>query len=340
MAKSRSKIPSPLTLFHELDYGAWRCNTLIAGFELGVFDHIAAGKVSAREISAATDADEATMRRLLDTLVAMGHLTRKADKYSLTPPIATYLVRSSELYMDGAVAIARRNIELWSHLGETVKAGRPVGPPPSSGDLAQFFSTLVRAIFPMSFMGSKSAVAALDKKARGRIGAILDVAAGACAWSIPFAQAIPKARVTVVDFPGVTNVAREYTTRFGVGDRYEYLEGNLRETDFGHERFDLVILGHIIHGEGREHGQKLIERSFAALKDKGMLLIAEFIPNDERTGPELPMLFGLNMLLARGAEGDVFTMREYREWLKAAGFRRVKTIRTANQPSPMILATK
>jgi len=158
--------------------------------------------------------------------------------------------------MDGAAAIARRNIETWSHLGETVRAGRPVGSPPSPGELAQFFSTLVRAIFPMSFMGSKSAVAALDKKARGRISAILDVAAGACAWSIPFAQAIPKARVTVVDFPDVTNVAREYTTRFGVGDRYDYLEGNLRETDFGRERFDLVILGHIIHGEGREQGRE------------------------------------------------------------------------------------
>ena len=340
MAKSGSKIPSPLKLFHELDYGAWRSATLIAGCELGIFDRIAAGKVSAREISVDAGADEVTMRRLLDTLVALGHLSRKADKYSLTPPVATYLVKSSELYMDGAVAIARRNIEMWSHLGETVKAGGPVGSPPSPDELAQFFSTLVRAIFPMSFMGSKSAVAAFDKKARGRISAILDVAAGACAWSIPFAQAIPKARVTVVDFPGVINVAREYTTRFGVGDRYDYLEGNLRATDFGRDRFDLVILGHIIHGEGRELGRKLIERCFAALKDKGMLLIAEFIPNDERTGPELPMLFGLNMLLARGAEGDVFTMREYREWLKAAGFRGVKTIRSANQPSPMILATK
>ncbi|MGA8566363.1 MAG: hypothetical protein WB580_01090 [Candidatus Binataceae bacterium] len=32
-----------------------------------------------------------------------------------------------------------------------------------------------------------------------------------------------------------------------------------------------------------------------------------------------PLLFGLNMLLHTPA-GDVFTMREYREWLKEAGF--------------------
>jgi hypothetical protein len=52
------------------------------------------------------------------------------------------------------------------------------------------------------------------------------------------------------------------------------------------------------------------------------------------------MLFGLNMLLARGKDGDVFTMREYREWLKGAGFKGVKTIRSPSQPSPMILARK
>ncbi len=29
----------------------------------------------------------------------------------------------------------------------------------------------------------------------------------------------------------------------------------LREIDFGSDRYDLVILGHIVHGEGRIAGQ-------------------------------------------------------------------------------------
>jgi ubiquinone/menaquinone biosynthesis C-methylase UbiE len=240
--------------------------------------------------------------------------------------------------VEGAVAISRQDVARWANLAEVVRSGRPSAPG-SAEEIGRFFSTLVKAIFPLNFMGSRSAVAALDRKARARIGRILDVAAGAAAWSIPFAQSIPAARVTVADLPGVTNVAREYTSRFGVADRFDYLEGDLRSTDFGRDRFDLVILGHIIHGEGREHGQKLIERSFAALKDYGLLLIAEFIPNDDRTGPELPMLFGLNMLMARPGS-DVFTMREYRQWLNAAGFRGIRTVRSPNQPSPLIFATK
>ena len=88
-----------------------------------------------------------------------------------------------------------------------------------------------------------------------------------------------------------------------------------------------------------DRGQKLIRKTASALKDKGQLLIADFIPNDERTGPMIPMLFGLNMLIRATPGADVFTMREYRTWLKEAGFRSVKTI-PAPSPSPLILATK
>jgi hypothetical protein len=53
----------------------------------------------------------------------------------------------------------------------------------------------------------------------------------------------------------------------------------------------------VIHSEGRVDGVKLIERCFRALVERGMLLIWEFVPNDDRTGPAIPVLFGLNMLL-------------------------------------------
>ena len=114
-------------------------------------------------------------------------------------------------------------------------------------------------------------------------------------------------------------ITRRFAEQFGVAGRYEYNEGDLRQVDFGRDLYDLVILGHIIHSEGEKHGRDLIRKSHAALKRAGKLLIAEFVPNDARTGPPMPVMFGLNMLL-HTEEGDVFTMREYRSWLKDAGF--------------------
>jgi len=198
---------------------------------------------------------------------------------------------------------------------------------------------LVRCIFPPGYVAATAAVNSLDHAARARIRKILDVAGGAAAWSIPFVQAIAGARATVLDLPQVTPVAHEYAAKFGVGDRFEYMEGDLHQVEFDEGGYDLITLGHVIHSEGREDGVKLIERCFRALAARGMLLIGEFVPNDDRTGPPTAMLFGLNMLLHTPV-GDVFTMKDYREWLKRAGFRTIKTIRTPSAVSPLILARK
>lgn len=337
MPQRTKAIPSPIPLMADI-FGAWRTMTLAAGVELDVFTRIAKGATTAAEVAAAAEADPASMRRLLDAFVALKYLKRKGDRYSLEPIAATYLTRGSELYLEGGAGFMKGLVMGFSQLGDVVKSGHPIAPRSAEAGV-EFFSMLVRSIFPMSYAPAKAAVAKLGAARVKKISTILDVAAGSAAWSLPFAQANPKARVTVVDFPPIAAIAREYAAHYGVGDRYDYIEGNLREVDFGRDRFDLAIFGHIIHGEGAQWGKKLIQKTAAALKDKGQLLIADYVPNDERTGPALPMLFGLNMMIAAPPDADVFTMRDYRGWLKEAGFKSVKTIAVPS-PSPLILATK
>jgi ubiquinone/menaquinone biosynthesis C-methylase UbiE len=247
-------------------------------------------------------------------------------------------VRGKPLYMGDAAMIGKMLMGAWTGLAEVVRSGRPfqaVGP---AEERAAFFAKLVPAIFPASFLAATAAVKRLPAAARRRIRRILDIGAGAAAWSIPMAKALKQARVTVADFPTVTQVTRQYTEQWGVADRFDYLEGDFREVDLGSVNFDLAILGHIVHGEGAEWGKILLKRTCQALGEGGMLLIGEFVPNDQRSGPALPLLFGLNMLINTAA-GDVFTMREYREWLKEAGFRKVATLAVPHV-SPLILATK
>jgi len=327
-----------MTVATDLLWGGWSTCIVAAAVELDVFSAIASGATTAEEIASKANADTSAMRRMLDSLVALNYLGRKADRYSLSSQAAAFLVRGSDLYMERVGQFAKTQMMGWFQLAEMVRSGKPVVPPGDDAARAIFFSTLVRCIFPVGFVAAKAAVAAMSAGKRSRIKRILDVGGGAAPWSIAFAQTIRDAQVTLLDFPPVIPIAREYAAKFGVGERYDYLEGNLREVDFG-SGYNLIILGHIIHGEGRDGGRRLVERSAEALADKGMLLIAEFIPNNDRTGPPKAMMFGINMLL-HTPDGDVFTMKEYREWLKTAGFKTVKTISTPVAPSPLILAEK
>jgi ubiquinone/menaquinone biosynthesis C-methylase UbiE len=312
--------------------------TLVTGIELDVFTHISSGKRTAKEIARAAKSNARATEHLLDALAALGYLNKKNGNYGLEPIADNFLVKGKPAYMGGFAHETKLTWNSWAQLTEVVKTGRPIAIVDTDQGGRDFFPKLVEAIFPMSYNGARAAAAAMPEKNRKRIKNILDVAAGSAAWSLPFAQTIPDARVTVLDYPEVTPIARQYAERFGVADRYDYIEGNLREIDFGRDKYDLVILGHIIHSEGEKWGKKLIKKSYRALTDNGQLLIAEMVPDDNRSGAVMPLLFGLNMIL-NTEQGDVFTMREYREWLKDAGFRRVTTIE-APAPSPLILATK
>jgi len=328
---------SPQMIMDHL-WSARAAMALAAGVELDVFSQIEAGKGTLKEIARATRSSARGMRHLLDALTGMGYLNKKGEGYSNGPVAAQFLVKGRPGYMGGFVGETRLVWPGWAKLPEVVQTGRPIEALDTETGGKEFFPKLVEAIFPMSYGAAQGAVAVIPEKTRKRIKTILDVAAGSAAWSLAFAQAIPDARVTVVDYPEVTPVARRFAEAFGVAERYEYSEGNLRDIDFGRNRYDLVILGHIIHTEGEKWGKKLVKRAYRALGDNGLLLIAEMIPNDTRSGPMLPLLFGLNMLVHTEA-GDVFTMREYREWLKDAGFRKVQTLDVPG-PSPLILATK
>ncbi len=328
---------TPQPIMEDL-WAAWRTQALIAGVELDVFTHIAAGKRTAKEIARAAKASENGVTRLLDALVGMGYLTRKGDKYGLSPVADMFLDKNKESYVGDMAFSQKLTWQIWGNLTDSVRSGRSVNTVDQDTAGREFFPKLVAAIFPMSFQAARVTAAQLPGKDKKSIKHILDVAAGSGAWSIAFAQALPDARVTVIDYPEVTPITRQFTERLGVADRYDYVEGNLREIDFGRNKYDLIILGHIIHSEGEKWGKKLIKKCYRALGENGLLLIGEMVPNDTRTGPAQPLLFGLNMLL-HTERGDVFTMREYREWLKDAGFKKVSTI-DAPAPSPLILARK
>jgi len=304
---------TPQKIIEDL-WAARATQALVTGIELDVFTHISAGKHTVKEIARAAKASDDGMERLLDALVGLGYLNKKKNRYGLKPIAEKFLISGKDSYIGDFTYETRLTWDGWSRLTEVIRSGRPVERVDSEESGREFFPKLVSAIFPLSFSAARAVVSALSDKTRKKIKSMLDVAAGSGAWSLAFAE------------------------RFGVASRYSYIEGNLRDLDFGSNRYDLIILGHIIHSEGEKWGRKLIKKSYRALKDGGLLLIAEVIPNDARTGPSIALLFSLNMLLHTD-QGNVFTLREYKLWLKETGFKKITTIE-APTPSPLILATK
>jgi SAM-dependent methyltransferase len=149
----------------------------------------------------------------------------------------------------------------------------------------------------------------------------------------------PRAEVIAIDLPEVLErVTRKFVERDGRSDRFTFRPANLREADFGEGVFDVVILGHVCHGEGAEWSRHVIHCAYRALRPSGQILIADLLPDDDRRGPLFPLLFDLYMLVMT-EKGGTFTRAEYTQWLSEAGFSDITAL-PVPAPSPLLVATK
>jgi ubiquinone/menaquinone biosynthesis C-methylase UbiE len=310
---------------------------LSAALQLDLFSHIAQGSHTAAEIAQAAGASERGMRMLLDALAGLQLLGKGEERYSLTPVAENFLVRSSPNYL-GSMMENEHTWNAWSHLTEVVRTGKPVHVIEDQAKAEEFFPMLVRSLHVMNREPARRTAEALGAGTTHHGLRVVDVACGSGIWGIAVAEADTEARITAQDFPGVFNTTREFVKRHNLEDRFDFLPGDLKEVDFGSERYDLALLGNIVHSEGERSSRDLFRRIYRALRPGGRMVVIDMIPDDERTGPPFALLFAINMLV-NTEEGSTFTMAEYTDWLKEAGFSRVETADIGSH-SPAIIGFK
>jgi ubiquinone/menaquinone biosynthesis C-methylase UbiE len=222
-------------------------------------------------------------------------------------------------------------------LSDIVREGRPVIAVNQETEGTEFFSQLVERIIPMSYPPAQKLGDHLKlAKAKNEIR-VLDLAAGSGIWGIALTQKSPRVRVTAVDWAGMIPTTKRITQKFGVDGRFDYVEGDILQTNFG-SGYDIATLGHILHSEGEERSRLLLKKTFRALKPGGTIAIAEWLVNDARTEPAPSLMFAVQMLV-NTEKGDTFSFNEIKSWLEETGFKKVRKLQ-APGPSPLILATK
>lgn len=303
-----------------------------------VFDVLDGGAKTVAETAKATGASERGLTAIMNALVGLEYLAKDGDRYRLTAESAAFLVSTKPSFQGGLIRHCSEHlIPRWLHLNEVVATGEPVSAVNQEKSGGEFFHDFVLDIFPMSYGAAQYLAREMNFGASGEPVKVLDLAAGSGVWGIAQAQASPRVRVTAVDWPEVIPVTKKTAERFGLSERFSFVEGDLHDANFG-SGYKLATLGHILHSEGEELSRKLLKKTFAALASGGTIAVQEFLVNQERTGPLNGLFFAVNMLV-NTQTGNTWSVEEIGEWLREAGFRDVRTIASPG-PSPLILATK
>jgi hypothetical protein len=310
-----------------------------AGVRLGVFDALDGGSKTLDQIASATDCSPRGLSSLLNLLGGLGLVEKSANHtYALTPESAAFLVSTRPGFQGGMFHhMSRQLVPNWLNLTEVVRTGKPAGNVSAEADGTAFFEQFVEDIFPLSYPSACVLADGLGIAKADQAVSVLDLAAGSGVWGIALAQASPKVRVRAVDWEGVLPTTRRVAEKLGLSDRFTFAPGDLLEADFG-AGHQVATLGHILHSEGEERSRQLLRKTFAALAPGGTIAIAEFLVNEDRTGPISGLIFSMNMLVNTAA-GDTYSFQEIRAWLHEVGFENVRQL-DAPGPSPLVLADR
>ncbi|MCP5522402.1 MAG: methyltransferase domain-containing protein [Verrucomicrobiales bacterium] len=309
-----------------------------AAVEHGVFDQLADGPKTRAGLVAATGASDRGLRILLDALVGQSLLQREGEHYTLTAESAAFLVRGRPGYRGGFfLHHSTQLLPQWMELTQVVRTGKPTARTNRETDGGAHFAGFVESLFPGSYPAAKALAAHLQLAEATTPVSVVDLGAGSGVWGIALAEASSQVLVRAVDWPEVLEITRQIAKRHQLEDRLTCVPGDLFQADYGQDHH-VAILGHILHSEGPDRIRQLLARTFAALRPGGVLAIQEFLPNDERTGPPLPLLFAVNMLVNTEA-GGTYTFAEISGWLAEVGFVRPRLLEVP-AVSPLILADK
>jgi ubiquinone/menaquinone biosynthesis C-methylase UbiE len=310
-----------------------------AAIQNGVFDAVDAGPKTVGETATATGASERGLRAIMNALVGLGLLAKSADEqYSLTPESAAFLVSSKPSYMGGFLRRASTHmVPRWLELSDIVRTGQSKVQANQETTGVEFFQGFVADLFPLSYPATQVLATDLGLDKATAPVRVLDIAAGSGVWGIGLAKRSPQVSVTAVDWAGVLDVTRNMVGKHGLTDRFTFIAGDLNTGDFG-SGYNVATLGHILHSEGEQRSRALVKKVFQALAPGATIAVAEFLVNDDRTGPPNGLIFAVNMLMGTDA-GDTWSFNEIAGWLKEAGFENARTLESPG-PSPLILATK
>lgn len=311
---------------------------IAAAIEHKLFDYLAQGPRSLPELATQSGASARGLRAILDALVGLELLIREGERYALTAESSTFLVSSNPGYR--GMFFRHHSHQLlpqWMQLSQVVRTGRPVTRTNAGNDGAEYFAQFVESLFPVSYAAACALGEHLELANATAPLSVLDIGAGSGVWGIALAEQSAQVRILAVDWPEVLEVTRRVASRHGVADRLNIVAGDFCEADFG-QGHRIATLGHILHSEGPDRNRRLLKKVFDALSPGGLVAIQEFVPNEDRTGPPLPLMFAVNMLVNTEA-GGTYTFGEMSAWLREAGFVNPRQL-SVPAPSPLLLADR
>ncbi|HDI82428.1 MAG TPA: methyltransferase domain-containing protein [candidate division WOR-3 bacterium] len=326
LALLSGRLPEPLL---ELYFSMGISSTLIAGLRLNIFELVKSGKNTWEEIVRETGSNPEGIRTLLDALNGFGYLKKKGDRYLLTRKTEKWILGD---FIESYLLMADIK-DRFANLEEVIKRGGKSDFHDNKNP--EFWEHYLIGIYKFSKIASKEVAFRLRMKRGG--GRVLDLGGGHGLYTATLLKMNRRLQGVILDLPEACKIGKRIVKIEGVENRVRFLEGDMREIEWG-GGYDLVLFFNIIHIFTEEENIILLKRAREVLNEGGRIAIldSEF-PDKE----DLSAVAGFNQLLFYLINNSrVFNESRIKKWVEVAGYRRIRRSRLLTVPMTLFLTAQ
>jgi len=317
----------------QVGMGFFPSKVMLTAVKLGLFTYLAQGKQTAQWIREKLGLHDRGFYDFLDALVALGFLKREGIKstafYSNTEEVDMFLDKNKPSYVGGILEMANNRLyPFWNNLEDALKTGEPQNEA-RSGD---------KSIFEIIYADERKLREFLSAMAGVQMGNFMMLAKefdftpyktlcdiGGAGGFLASEVAKNNSHMDCISFdlPVVSVIAEENIGAMGLKNKVTVQSGDFFKDPF--PKVDIITMGNILHDWGLEDKKMLIQKSFNALPEGGLLIVIENIIDNERRTNAFGLMMSLNMLIETD-QGFDYTLEDFESWAIEAGFKHITSM--------------
>lgn len=311
--------------------------SLFSAVELDLFSRIERGVVRLEELAGEVEIAVPELDKLLTFCVALGLLRRDGSQFRNQDVASRLLVTSSSENIVPVVLHYQKHVyRLFGRLTDALRQGsnlvkswsfaQAIEPTEMYDALEQSPDEYARFIRAMNiFSRDVGSSIAGEWRPSGDV-LLVDLGCGGGAVSAELASALPNLSVIAVDKPVPLAVASATALAAGVLERVRLQEGDIRgHVELADASADAVLISAVLGDWDEESQYAILAEARRILKPGGRLIVSETLLSNDGTGPLLPALLSLYVLVLTHG-GRNFTGRALRALLTRADFVDVEII--------------
>ncbi|MBW8002398.1 MAG: hypothetical protein FVQ80_10315 [Planctomycetes bacterium] len=302
-----------ISFLYDLHWRSRAAKALQVANSLDVFAHLSQGAMSVEQLAEQTETKPEMLDKLLIVCAALGLLEKDGEAYRNSEFSQKYLVKGSELYQGDIVGHFNSLDSVWADLGDRMLAeGAVKKERDGNRDFIMGMHNIAVCGRTELFLDN------IDLSGRKKL---FDVGGGPGSYTIAACKRYPELQAIIFDLPETIVITKEMIAKEGMGERISVREGSWDKDDFG-EGNDVVLLSEVMHGAVGNAEMKLA-KAYESLVEGGLVVVQEFLLNDDKSGPLIPAVF--NLMVGAYSKAELFG------FVEGAGFKEVKLAAEAQE---------